>query len=174
MAEDDEAVGLNPRVGWAHVVGSSPNDGPVLRNALSPHVLVTCRADADYQNMYHMFARGGLARRPDAPCFGSRLRPDGSVGPYEWQTYAQVSARIDAVAAALWKLQLVPTAAQVERTHWPRLCACTVHSAQRMHSTRTADRFHTHQGGRIQCTAQCTVHRHSAQAPVWGEDLCMG
>ena len=104
--------GLEPRVGFAHVVGSSPSDGPVLRNAMSPHVLVACRADADYRNMYHMFSRGGLTRRPDAPCFGSRLRPDGSVGPFEWQTYAQVSARIDAIAAALWKLQLVPTAAQ--------------------------------------------------------------
>ena len=114
MAEDeaDAVSGLDPRVGFAHVVGSSPGDGPVLRNALSPHALVACRADADYRNMYHMFACGGLARRPDAPCFGSRLRPDGSVGPFEWQTYAQVSARIDAIAAALWKLQLVPSAAQ--------------------------------------------------------------
>ena len=112
MSEAETPSGLNPCVGWAHVVGSSPSDGPVLRNALSPHVLVACRADADYRNMYHMFSRGGLTRRPDAPCFGSRLRPDGSVGPFEWQTYAQVSARIDAVAAALWKLQLVPTAAQ--------------------------------------------------------------
>ena len=114
MSEEEEtnASGLDTSVGFSHVVGSSPGDGPVLRNALSPHALVACRADADYRNMYQMFARGGLARRPDAPCFGSRLRPDGSVGPFEWQTYAQVSARIDAIAAALWKVQLVPSAAQ--------------------------------------------------------------
>ena len=102
MSEEEEpnaVSGLDTSVGFSHVVGSSPGDGPVLRNALSPHALVACRADADYRNMYHMFARGGLARRPDAPCFGSRLRPDGSVGPFEWQTYAQVSARIDAIAA---------------------------------------------------------------------------
>ena len=52
---------------------------------------------ADYKNIYDMFAKGGLKRRPTAPCFGTRFRPDGSVGPYAWQTYAEVSARIDNV-----------------------------------------------------------------------------
>ena len=30
---------------------------------------------------------------------GTRVADDGTVGEYEWQTYLQVSARVDAVAA---------------------------------------------------------------------------
>jgi long-chain acyl-CoA synthetase len=112
MSDAAPPPGLDTRVGWAHIVGSSPADGPVLRSALSPHELVTCRQDADYQNIYQMFAKGGLKRRPAAPCFGHRFLPNGSIGPYSWQSYTEVSARIDAVAAALWKLELVPRAAE--------------------------------------------------------------
>ncbi|EOD05406.1 long-chain-fatty-acid-CoA ligase [Emiliania huxleyi CCMP1516] len=49
------------------------------------------------------------------PCFGSRVREDGRVGSYEWQTYTQVSARVDSVAAALWHLSLVPRAGDGKR-----------------------------------------------------------
>ena len=112
MSDAAPPPGLDTRMGWAHIVGSSPADGPVLRSALSPHELVTCRQDADYQNIYQMFAKGGLKRRPAAPCFGHRFLPNGSIGPYSWQSYTEVSARIDAVAAALWKLELVPRAAE--------------------------------------------------------------
>ena len=101
--------------GWAHVVGSSTEDGPVLRCALSPYELVKSRLGASDQNIYDLFARGGLQLRPNAPCFGTRFRADGSIGPFSWQTYAEVSARIDSVAAALWKLQLVPKAAEGHR-----------------------------------------------------------
>ena len=47
MSEEEEpnaVSGLDTSVGFSHVVGSSPGDGPVLRNALSPHALVACRA----------------------------------------------------------------------------------------------------------------------------------
>ena len=97
--------------GWSHVVGSSAEDGPVLRCALSPYELVKLRPGASDKNIYGLFA-SGLQLRPNAPCFGTRFRADGSIGPYAWQTYAEVSARIDRVAAALWKLQLVPKAAE--------------------------------------------------------------
>ena len=28
--------------------------------------------------------------RPTAPCFGSRFKSDGAVGPFNWQSYEQV------------------------------------------------------------------------------------
>lgn len=48
--------------------------------------------------------------RPTAPCFGSRFKSDGAVGPFNWQSYEQISSRIDNVAAALWAEGLVPQA----------------------------------------------------------------
>ena len=36
--------------------------------------------------------------------------PRGRVGPFEWQTYTEVQARVEAFAAGMWKLALVPMA----------------------------------------------------------------
>jgi long-chain acyl-CoA synthetase len=48
-----------------------------------------------------MFA-ASVATHGPRPCLGARtLLPDGEAGPYEWQTYAEVGARVDAVGTAL-------------------------------------------------------------------------
>jgi len=94
--------------GYACVVGHESGEGPVLRNKMSAARLTDRPLGSpELQNIYELFSKSGLQLRPHSPCFGSRVREDGSVGPYSWQTYAEVSARIDALAAALWKLEMV-------------------------------------------------------------------
>lgn len=115
MEDNKRRVGLDPSVGYVTPVGSEPGEGLVLRNSLSPHELVAKPIDGEYANAYQLFTRGGLLLRPTEPCFGSRVREDGRVGSYEWQTYTQVSARVDSVAAALWHLSLVPRAGDGKR-----------------------------------------------------------
>ncbi len=107
--------GLDPSVGYITPVGSAAGEGVVFRNKLSPYELVKAPVDGDYHNTYHLFSRGGLRLRPTAPCLGSRVRDDGSVSTYQWQTYQEVSARVDAFAAALWRLELVPMTADGKR-----------------------------------------------------------
>ncbi len=109
-----DAEGLKLVAGYAQAVGSD-GEGPVLRNRLSVDALIDRPAGFGGQNLYDLFVHGGLQRWPTAPCFGSRVREDGSVGAYEWQTYQETSARIDAVAAALWQLQLAPRTADGKR-----------------------------------------------------------
>ena len=106
---DDKAPmdGLSLKVGYACPVGA-PGEGPIMRNGEHPHEFLTTPAPGIvnlHQNFMH-----GVSTRPTAPCLGSRVREDGSVGPYEWQTYAQVASRVEAVAAGLWKLDCVPMA----------------------------------------------------------------
>ena len=75
------------RESLAHNAGAHEGEGPVIRNALTKkYGLMTGPLDTDFQSMYDVFAQGGLAARPHAPCLGSRVRPDGTVGAYEWQT----------------------------------------------------------------------------------------
>ena len=100
--------GLNTTVGYVSPVASAPGEGLVLRNKMSAKQLVTTPTTATVNNLYQLFTRGGLARRPTAPCFGSRVRDNGQVGAYEWQTYQQVNARINDFAAGLWRCDLVP------------------------------------------------------------------
>ena len=57
-----------------------------------------------HQNFMH-----GVSTRPTAPCLGSRVREDGSVGPYEWQTCSGRLAR-RGCCRGLWKLDCVPMA----------------------------------------------------------------
>lgn len=109
----DPSAGLALGVGYITPVAHTPGEGPVLRNKLSPHEMVSCTVTGE-QNLYDNFLHG-LKTRPTAPCFGSRVRDDGTVGDYEWQTYHTVSGRVDAMAAALWKLDLVPMAADGNR-----------------------------------------------------------
>ena len=80
------------------------------KRAFAPMTVPTVRSDeaaahgklmtgiGDCQNLYDSFLRGARTR-PASPCFGSRVRDDGSVGDYEWQTYQQVKARVEAFAA---------------------------------------------------------------------------
>ena len=109
-----DAEGLKLVAGYAQAVGSD-GEGPVLRNRLSVDALIDRPAGFGGQNLYDLFVHGGLQRWPTAPCFGSRVREDGSVGAYEWQTYQETSTRVDAVAAALCKLQLAPLTADGKR-----------------------------------------------------------
>lgn len=58
-------------------------------------------ADGGPKNLHEMFA-ASVATHGPRPCLGARtLLPDGEAGPYEWQTYAEVGARVDAVGTAL-------------------------------------------------------------------------
>ena len=99
---------LDLTTGYVTPVASVPGEGPVLRNAVSPHKLVDSPVMGEYEHIYQLFVNGGARLRPTAPCFGSRVREDGRVSTYEWQTYQEVRARVDAVAAALARLDLVP------------------------------------------------------------------
>jgi long-chain acyl-CoA synthetase len=101
--------GLDLSVGYATIVSGTSGEGPVLRNKVAADTLTDRPVKAtDLENIYDLFSKSALKLRPNAPCFGSRIRDDGSVGPYSWQTYSEVDARIDAFAAGLWKLDLVP------------------------------------------------------------------
>ena len=108
MAEGDErAAGLSLEAGYACAVGA-PGEGPIIRNARAPYDYITT-PDPTITNLHSNFLHG-VSVRPTAPCLGSRVRDDGRVGPYDWQTYLRVASRVDAVAAGLWKRDLVPIA----------------------------------------------------------------
>ena len=94
-------------MGYSHAVGGKAGEGPVVRNGVSPNALLTGMDQC--HNLHDCFLHG-VSIRPTAPCFGSRVRDDGSGGSYEWQTYQEVRARVASVAAAMWKLDLVPMA----------------------------------------------------------------
>ena len=108
MAE--EVPGLSLSVGFVTPVAHAPGQGPVIRNRHSSHKLVTEPSTGE-KNLYDNFMHGVRAR-PTAPCLGSRVRDDGTVGAYEWQTYSEVSGRVDSFTAGLWKLDLVPMSAE--------------------------------------------------------------
>ena len=97
------------RMGFAQAVGY-PGEGPVVRHGeLGSKPLLASLPEGNCANLHDCFLHGA-ATRPTAPCLGMRNRPDGTVGPYEWETYQQVKGRIEAVAAAMWKLDMVPMA----------------------------------------------------------------
>ena len=113
-AEEEPPKGLNLKVCHSVAVGGAPTDGPVLRSALSPHTLHERPFGTNFQNIYSIF-EAAAARRPSRPCFGTRFRADGSVGPFSWQTYEEVAARVQAFAAGLWQLHVVPASADGKR-----------------------------------------------------------
>lgn len=46
--------------------------------------------------------RRGVKLSPNGPCLGTRpLMPDGTRGPYEWQTYSQVQKRCENFGSGL-------------------------------------------------------------------------
>lgn len=109
MAMEASLLPLDHSLGYACVVGNAAGEGPVLRNKVASDRLTDRPLRTpDVDNIYELFSKSGLQLRPHAPCFGSRVREDGKVGAYSWQTYTEVSSRIDSLAAALWKLDLVP------------------------------------------------------------------
>ena len=99
--------------GFSVAVGPK-GEGPVVRNAESAHTLLDSTADGRCRNLHDCFLHG-VALRPTAPCLGSRVRADGKVSTYEWQTYQQVRSRVDHVACGIWKKDLVPMASDGRR-----------------------------------------------------------
>lgn len=95
-------------LGYSTIVGSKPGDGPVLRRAGYEAQLVDRLDGATI--ISDVFELGMARAGPHAPCFGSRFRADGSVGPFAWQSYAQVAARIAHFALGVQSMQLVPPA----------------------------------------------------------------
>ena len=69
----------------------------------------------------------GVAMWPTAPCMGQRVRDDGTVGPYQWQTYSQVASRVDAVAAGLFKLDLVRRTNEEKIDKQKTMAGCDAH-----------------------------------------------
>lgn len=64
----------------------------VFRNMALPHQLVL-NPHPQLTTLYDLFEHA-LAAHHDKPAFGTRpLQADGSYGPYQWQTYAQVAQR---------------------------------------------------------------------------------
>jgi len=92
---------------YARAVGAAATDSVVMRSAAIEELITRDPCLPPNASLYDCFAQG-LRLRPTAPCMGTRFRADGTVGAYTWQTYEEVSARIDAIAAALWKHDLVP------------------------------------------------------------------
>ena len=111
-------------VGYAKVVGSTALDGPTLRSGIMPERLID--RPEGFETMYDCFALGGLAAHPTGACFGSRVRDDGSVGEYEWQTYREVSTRIDAMAAAIFTMGLAPVTESGHRFFGMGTCSPSV------------------------------------------------
>ena len=99
--------GLCLKAGYCCAVGPE-GEGPIIRNATNPHEFITT-PEPGITNLHQNFLRG-VKTRPTAPCMGMRNRDDGTVGPYQWQSYTEVASRVEALAAGLWKLDLVPMA----------------------------------------------------------------
>lgn len=99
-------------LGYSSIVGSQPGDGPVLRRAGYEARLVD---GLDGASIISDVFTLGLARvGPDSPCFGTRFRTDGSVGAFQWHSYAQVAERIAHFALGLQSMQLVPPASSAD------------------------------------------------------------
>mmetsp|Transcript_23419 Transcript_23419/g.55509 ORF Transcript_23419/g.55509 Transcript_23419/m.55509 type:complete len:677 (+) Transcript_23419:72-2102(+) len=96
------------RHGYSSVVGGKPDEGPVLRRAGFEAKLVDRVEGAEL--ISDVFQLGIARVGPDSPCFGTRFRDDGSIGPFRWQTYAQVAQRIAHFQLGLLSMQLVPPA----------------------------------------------------------------
>lgn len=72
----------------------------VHRSAKSPLKLIDSFPEANIRTM-HDNLEYAVSAYADEPFLGTRVRPDGSVGKYEWETYAQVAERRTAVGAGL-------------------------------------------------------------------------
>ena len=90
------------------VVGNGEGEGPVIRSTVHPDYLTVAPSPA-FQNLSDCFAKGGLSSRRTSPCFGTRAyNADGTRGPYEWISYEQAAATIDALAKAIHAHALAP------------------------------------------------------------------
>ena len=88
--------------------------GPSCAIAESAHQLLEGTADGRCRNLHDCFLHG-VSLRPTAPCFGSRVRENGKVSTYEWQTYQQIRSRVDHAACGIWKHDLVPMSSDGKR-----------------------------------------------------------
>ena len=115
-ADPDKLVATSPfgfNRGFSVAVGKK-GEGPIVRNAESAHQLLEGTADGRCRNLHDCFLHG-VSLRPTAPCFGSRVRENGKVSTYEWQTYQQIRSRVDHVACGIWKHDLVPMSSDGKR-----------------------------------------------------------
>lgn len=56
---------------------------------------------------WEIFQRG-LSKNPDAPCFGTRtISPDGSLGNYEFKTYAQVESLVKRIGSKILQFGVI-------------------------------------------------------------------
>jgi hypothetical protein len=86
-----------------------------ILQSLKDALVVTAMPDV---TTLHEAFRRGVRVANEGPCLGFRPvtavalgaggKPEMTAGPYEWQTYAQVAARVDAIGAGLLHLGLVP------------------------------------------------------------------
>jgi long-chain acyl-CoA synthetase len=99
------------------VVGTDPRDGAEVRRAASHKDALVVTAMPDVTTLHEAFRRGVriaadercLGFRPvTAVALGAGGKPELTAGPYEWLTYAQAAARVDALGAGLLHLGLVP------------------------------------------------------------------
>lgn len=111
-------LGPFPAVGSV-VVGRDAAGAEIRRHPLHAARLVVT-AMPDVQTLHDAFRRGVRIAR-DERCMGTRrvrevVGRDGKAqavaGPYEWLTYAQVAARVDACGAGMLHLDLAPANAE--------------------------------------------------------------
>jgi long-chain acyl-CoA synthetase len=99
------------------VVVGQDSDGADIRRAPDHADALVVTAMSDVTTLHEAFRRGVRIAR-DCPCMGTRPvtavalgaggKPEVTVGPYEWLTYAQVAARVDACGAGMLHLALAP------------------------------------------------------------------
>eukprot|EP00271_Cylindrocystis_brebissonii_P017344 TRINITY_DN4485_c0_g1_i1.p1 TRINITY_DN4485_c0_g1~~TRINITY_DN4485_c0_g1_i1.p1 ORF type:complete len:707 (-),score=147.37 TRINITY_DN4485_c0_g1_i1:806-2926(-) len=76
------------------------NKWNVYRSAQSPLKLVDSFPEAHIRNLHDNFEHA-VATYGSSPCFGSRVRPNGTVGKYEWITYKEAGEARTAVGSSL-------------------------------------------------------------------------
>ena len=108
---------LGPFPAVTSVVVGKDRDGADIRRAADHKDALMVTAMPDVTTLHEAFRRGVRVAN-EGPCLGFRPvtavalgaggKPEMTAGPYEWQTYAQVAARVDAIGAGLLHLGLVP------------------------------------------------------------------
>lgn len=93
-------------VGYSAVVGGKDGETPTLRRAGYEAKLVDSLEGASI--ISDVFERGMASVGAESPCFGTRFRDDGSVGPFRWQSYAEVGARIAHFRLGILGLDIAP------------------------------------------------------------------
>ena len=114
---------LGPFPAPSSVVVGRDRDGAEIRRAPEHRDKLVVTAMSDVTTLHEAFRRG-VRIAGDGPCMGTRPmtavlgaggKPELAAGPYEWLTYAQVAARVDACGAGMLRLGLAPPNADALR-----------------------------------------------------------